>query len=135
VGRRPRRLEAPGSTGNWDVAVDTRDGELVFVGPRAFGIDSEAGIVRFPDMSFDDVQRAPSDSAAYSYDTPVPIATGSTYVVQTREARGSFGRFCFFYGKLEPLDVESEVGTVRFVYDVNTVCDDRDLVPEITDEG
>ena len=135
VSRRPRRLEAPGSTGNWDVAVDTRDGSLVFLGPRAFDIESEAGIVRFEDMSFEDVREAPSDSAAYSYDTPVPISTGSTYVIQTREARGSFGRFCFFYGKLEPLEVRVDVGTVRFLYDVNTVCDDRDLVPELREEG
>lgn len=134
VGRQPRKVEAPGVTGNWDVAVDTQGEDLVFLGPRALGVESDAGIVRFEDMSFADVTRAPSDSADYAYEDPVPIRIGSTYVVQTRESRGSFGRLCFFYGKLEPLDVQVDVGTVTFLYDVNTVCDDRDLVPEI-DEG
>lgn len=131
VNRRARRVEAPGATGSWDVAVDTRGQELVFLAPRALEIESDAGIAPFPDMSFDEVTRAPSDSADYAYDEPVPVEAGTTYVVQTRESRGSFGRLCFFYAKLEPLDVRVEEGTVRFLYDVNTVCDDRDLVPEI----
>jgi hypothetical protein len=34
------RIEAPGSTGQWDVAVDTEGGRLVLLTPLFFGIDS-----------------------------------------------------------------------------------------------
>lgn len=130
VNRAPRRIEAPGATGRWDVAVDTVGTDLAFLAPRALGVDSDAGVVRFEGMSFDEVTEAPPDSADYAFDTPVPIRIGSTYAVRTREARGSFGRLCFFYAKVEPVSVEPTVGSVRFLYDVNTVCDDRSLVPD-----
>lgn len=130
VNRQPREIEEPGASGRWDVAVDTREDDLVFLGARALGIDSQAGVFRFPGMSFEEVTEAPSDSADYSYDQPVPIRTGSTYAIQTREVRGSFGRTCFFYAKVEPLQVRPDVGSVTFLYDVNTVCDNRSLVPD-----
>ncbi len=130
VNRTARQVETPGASGRWDVVVDTDGSELVFLAPRALGIDSQAGVVRFEGMSFDEVTEAPADSADYSYEQGVPIRTGSTYAVRTREARGGFGRLCFFYAKLEPLQVSADVGSVQFLYDVNTVCDDRSLVPD-----
>ena len=127
--RRLIRIEAPGSTGEWDFAVDTDGGSLVFLTPVFFGIDSEARIATFPGMSFDEVRRAPSDTAAYVADDPVPVDLGTVYVMRTNESVGSFGRLCSYYAKLEPLEVSVENGTVLFVYDSNPICNELDLVP------
>jgi hypothetical protein len=123
------RLESPGSTGNWDIALDTRDGQLVFLGPNALGLDSRVRIATVPDSNFDDVRRAPSDSTAYVSDEPVPVALNTVYVVRTNLYPGPFGGQCSFYSKLEPLEVDEEQGTVIFVVDTNPLCNDLDLVP------
>ena len=57
---------------------------------------------------------------------------GSVYVFRTREDLDRFGRRCLFYGKLELMEIDREQETVRFLFDRNPICDDRDLVP---DEG
>ncbi len=38
VGNLPLRVEAPLSTGQWDLALDTQGGELVFLPPGALGV-------------------------------------------------------------------------------------------------
>src|SRR5690606_19731433 len=53
------RIEAASSTGNWDIALDTRDGQLVFLPPLALGVQSRARIATFPGMTFDEVRKAP----------------------------------------------------------------------------
>lgn len=130
-GRRvPVVVEAPGATGNWDLAVDTRDGEIVVLPPGALDIESRAGVATFPGLTLDEVEEAPDDSASYAIDEPVPVETGSVYVVRTRQARGRFSQVCVFFGKLEPVEVDAEGGTLRFVFDVNPDCNDRSLVPD-----
>src|SRR5690606_36377996 len=37
-------VEAPNATGNWDVALDTREGDLVFLPPGALCIQSRARV-------------------------------------------------------------------------------------------
>lgn len=128
--RRRVLVEAAGATGNWDMAVDTRDGRLVFVAPSALGVDSRAGIASFPDMTLEELQEAPSDSAAYALTDPVPVDAGTAYVVRTRDTRSSFGRVCSNFAELRPLEIDPGAGTVRFVYDVNPQCNDRSLVPD-----
>ncbi len=120
-------VEAPGSTGAWDIALDTEGGNLVFVLPGTFGITSRARITALPGMTFDDVTEAPADTAAYNAKAPVAVSTGTTYVVQTGSRPGTFGGTCVYYGKLEPLDVNVEQGTLRFIYDTSPVCNDRNL--------
>lgn len=123
------RLESPGATGNWDIALDTRDGQLVFLGPNVLGLDSRVRIATMPDSNFDDVRRAPSDSTVYVSDEPVPVALNTVYVVRTNLYPGPFGGQCSFYSKLEPLELDVEQGTVTFVVDTNPLCNERDLVP------
>ena len=122
-------IEQSEVTGTWDFLLDTRDGELVFVPPAVFGIESEAKMIRLPGMDFDEVLEAPSDTSSYSSDEVVPVQTNSVYVVQTHRGRNKFGMLCVFYGKLQPLEL-SVVGTVTFVFDRNELCGELDLVPK-----
>ncbi len=130
VGRGPLEIHEPGATGAWDLALDTQDGQLVFLPPGALDIMTEAMVLAMPGMDFDDVIEAPTDSTLYSKDQLVLVETSSVYVLRTHAAPGRFGVICVRYGKLQPLQVEPALGTVEFQYDVSTLCDDRGLVPE-----
>jgi len=130
VDRVALQIHAPGVTGSWDLAVDTRDGQLVFLPPGALGLTSEVRVLAMPGMEFDDVLKAPKDSTLYTKDQPLLIDTGTVYVLRTHQGRSQFGVACVFYGKLQPVAVEHALGTVVFQYDVSTLCDDRGLVPE-----
>lgn len=130
--RRTVEVEAPGATGNWDLALDTRDGTLVFVPPGELGIASDAGIATIPGLNLDELEEAPSDSAAYAMEEPVPVELGTAYVVRTRRSQGGFRRTCSYFAEFELVEVNPEVGTVRFVYDTNPKCNDRSLVPDET---
>lgn len=123
------RVEDSEATGNWDVAVDTRDGKIALVAPGVFGVDSKARVARLPGAKFSEVIEAPADTALYSATQPVPVELGSVYVIQTRQGYGSFGRSCVYYAKLEPLEIDPVGGTLRFVYDSSPVCNDRSLIP------
>jgi len=115
--------------GRWDFAVDRRDGQMVFLPPRTLGVASQAALVPLPNISFDEIRDAPADTAVYITREPVPIQTGTLYVVRTHQQSGPFGQICFYYGKLEPLEVNLEAGTVRFLYDISPDCNNRRLVP------
>ena len=130
VNRDAVEIQTPGATGIWDLLLDTRDGQLVFLPPGALEIDSDAMILPLPGQAFDDVLRAPKDSTLYSKDLPVLVETTTVYVLRTHRGTNRFGFPCNFYGKLQPLEVQQALGTVRFVFDVSTLCDDRGLVPE-----
>lgn len=128
--RRPVVIETPGSTGQWDVALDTRNGELVFVLPETLGIPSRARLAMLPGMSFGEVMEAPRDTAAYNAEEPLPVREDAVYVIQTDTRRCNAFQSGVFYGKLEPLEVDAAAGTVQFVFDVHRVCNDRSLAPD-----
>lgn len=130
IGRREVVVESPGTTGTWDMALDDVDGVLSFITPEVLGIESEAGIAAFPDLSFEELREAPADSASYAILEPVPAEVGTVYVIRTREARGQFSQLCLFFGKFEVIEVNEGTGSVRFVFDLNPDCDDRSLVPD-----
>lgn len=117
-------IENPGATGNWDMALDTQDGELFFLMPGTMGISSRAQITSLTGLSFEEVRVAPADTTAYQGDQPVPVELGPIYVVQTDQT----GQ-CVYYAKFEALEADVTLGTLRFVYDVSPVCNSRDLVP------
>lgn len=128
-GRRSYRVEAPGATGNWDIALDTEDGALVLLPPGALGISSRAGIAALPGVTFEAADEAPTDSTAYVTKDPVTVTLGSVYAVRTGEVPGSFGGTCVYYGKMEPLEMDVELGTLTFLYDSNPLCNDNRLIP------
>lgn len=129
LNRTPVRIEAPGATGTWDFALDTRNGGLALLPPGVFGIESKARIVALSGTSFAEVIEAPRDTLLYTAAEPVPVALGTVYVVRTNQYIGSFGTRCVNYGKLEPLELDVGLGTLRFVYDSSPVCNDRKLIP------
>lgn len=125
----PIRIEVPTATGTWDVAVDTRAGEIVFLPPGALNVTGGARIATLEGLTLDDVVRAPADTLVYVKDAPVPVKMGEIYVVRTNRQRGSFGRSCVYYAKVEAVEIDPVGGTLRFREVTNPVCNDRDLVP------
>lgn len=129
INRQTVRIESAQSVGRWDLAVDTQGGQLVFLPPDAFDVQSRAAVLLLPDTSFADVLQAPADTTLYSHEEPVPVDVGNVYVVRTRQVRGSFGRNCVYYAKLEPLSIDVALGRLTFVFDASPVCNDRRLIP------
>ncbi len=127
--RRFVQIETPGATGAWDIAVDTEGNDIVLLTPGAMGLDSRAVITTVTDRTFEEVRKAPADTAAYVSDVPVTVELGPIYVIQTDEAVGTFGSRCVYYAKLEALDIDPTLGTLLFKYDSNPVCNSRDLIP------
>ena len=131
--RRILVVETPGSTGEWDIAVDDDGARMSLVPPAALGIDSRAGIAPLPGLTFDEVTEAPADSAAYVVDERVPVEIGTVYAVRTSEARGFFGELCVYYAKMVPTVANLEDRTLEFFFDASPVCNGRSLVPTETD--
>lgn len=122
-------VEAPTATGNWDMAIDTRDGELVLLPPGALGVESRARIAALEGLELDDVTEAPSDTLVFSASVPVPARMGTTYVIRTGQRAGSFGTRCVYFAKMEPVSIDVAAGTMTFREVTNPVCNDRRLVP------
>jgi hypothetical protein len=123
------RIESATATGTWDMAVDTRGGEIVLLPPGALGVTSRARIAPLPGTTFAEVIEAPADTLLYTADQPVPVTMGTIYVVRTNQYQGSFGTRCTNYAKLEPLVIDPSGGTLSFVFDASPVCNDRRLIP------
>lgn len=128
-----RRLEDPDTGNDWDLAMREEDGTFYFLPPRNLGVPSRVGIHRVPNVEWEDVREAPADTAAYETREPVEVAEDDIYVVRTREQSDRFGRVCVFYAKLEPVDLDSDLLRLRFTYDINPRCSDRNLVPDDVD--
>lgn len=122
-------IETPGATGSWDVALDTRNGELVLLPPGALGVSARAAITALPGLTLDDVTKAPSDTLVYDGDSPVPVEQGTVYVVRTNRQAGSFGQTCVYYAKVEPVEIDVPNGTLTFRYVSSPVCNSLDLIP------
>jgi len=127
--RRILVVEAPGSSGSWDLAVDDDGTEMYFVLPEVLGIESRAALAPVPGVSFEDLTEAPSDTAAYIGNEIIPIQIGTVYAVRTSEGTGFFGETCVYYGKLQPIEKDLVRGTVSFFFDASPVCNDRSLIP------
>ncbi len=127
--RRAVILEDPQSQGRWDFAVERQGDGLVFLPPRVLGVTSQAGVAAIPQAAWVDVVMAPADTAAYATRTAVPIELGTIYVIRSHQQPGFFGRLCSHYGKVEPLEIDVEAGTLRFLHDVNPDCNNRSLIP------
>ncbi|HSH75237.1 MAG TPA: hypothetical protein VLA09_06120 [Longimicrobiales bacterium] len=122
-------VEAPGTAGTWDVAVDTRGQELVLLPPGALGITARAAIGVLGTVNFDDVTEAPEDTLLYEPEEPVSLSNGTVYVVRTNRRPGSFGSSCVYYAKMEPVTIDVPGGVLTFRYVSSPICNSRDLVP------
>ena len=122
------RVEDPGATGSWDVAVDTLGGNLVFLPPGALGITARARIATLPGIRFDDLREAPEDTAVYEADLPAIVDGSTVYVVSTNRRVGSFGSSCIYYAKVEPLTFDVLEGVLTFRYVSSPLCNNREFV-------
>ncbi len=127
--RRAVRIEAPTTGDDWDLALDFRDGEFVFLPPAALGLSSRAGLAVLEGATFESATEAPSDTTAYTTDAPVPVRLGRIYVIRTRRHSGFWGTLCHYYGKIEPLASDPNSGSLHFQFDLSQACNDLDLVP------
>ncbi len=123
------RVESALATGTWDVAVDTRGGQIVLLPPGALGVRSTARITTFEGLALTDVVEAPRDSTLYVANDPVPVRQGTVYVIKTNRSAGSFGSSCVYYAKMEAVDIDPLGGTLTFQYVSNPICNSIDLVP------
>jgi hypothetical protein len=123
------RIEAATSTGTWDIAVDTRNGQIVLLPPGALGVTSKARITVVSGQTFDQVTDAPADTTLYTANEPVPVSNGNIYVVRTNQSIGAYGTPCVYYAKLEPVDIDPTDGILTFAFDSSPVCNDRRLIP------
>jgi hypothetical protein len=121
-------VEEPNATGSWDVAIGTQGGQLVLLPPGALGITTRARISVLGAVNFDEVVEAPEDTLLYEDDQPVPVSSGSVYVVRTNRRTGSFGMSCVYYAKVEPVTIDVAGGTLVFRYVASPICNSRALV-------
>lgn len=128
-GGRPVVVEALGATGNWDIALSERNGQLVLLPPGAVAgaPSSNAAIAVIRDQAFEQLARAPTDTTAFESQEPVTLEQAPVYVVRSH-LNPSF-RACFYYAKLELVDVDPAVGRARLRYTRNPLCNNRDLIP------
>ena len=122
-------VEAPGATGTWDIAIDVVGQEMVLLPPGALGITARARVGALGAVNFDEIVEAPEDTLQYGADDPVPVSTGTVYVVRTNRRPGSFGSSCVYYAKMEPVTVDVAAGVLTFRYVSSPICNSRDLVP------
>lgn len=121
------RIEVPGMTGLWDVAFSEEGGQFVLLPPSWFpGVSSRAGIAVIEGQSFEEVIRAPADSASYSITEPVPVRTDVVYVFRTGRRPLSS---CIYFAKATAVALDEEAGRLEMQIVRNPVCADRYLVP------
>ena len=123
------RIEAPTTGTNWDLAVDVRDSEFVWLPPGALGIASQSALATAENETFATIREAPADTARYVSTEPIPIRTDRIYVIRTRQHAGLFNALCTYSGKIQALDVDVPGGAVSFQFDVSGACNSRSLVP------
>lgn len=121
-------IEGVGTSLRWDVALSETESAFVLLPPGAFpGIDASAGVAEFTDRSFEELERAPADTAAYTRTQAVTLRPGPVYVVRSRPNPQL--RSCVYFAKLHIVDTDPAAGTVRLAYTRNPFCNDRALVP------
>lgn len=122
-------LEAPGVTGNWDIALVDVGGGLALAPAASFqGLESRARIGVLRDRVLDDVKEAPRDTSAFTAE-PIALRAGDVYLVRSRRASCGGVSSGYRYAKLRPVTIDETAGTLRFEIVVNPYCDNRSFVP------
>lgn len=118
-------VEAPTSTGQWDIAVVDGTAELELAPAGIFdGITATPAIVPITGQTFEELAKAPSDEKLYNDAAAVSAAPGLLYVIRSRQVSR-----CIYYAKLETLSQDLVAGTLTFRYMANVNCNDRSLIP------
>lgn len=131
IGLVPVRVESPGATGSWDVALAEEDGRPVLLPVGALpGAPPAVGIATILDQHFEGVTRAPRDTAQYRRDAAVELRMDAVYVVRTRVRPGTG---CIHYARIRPVEWDAELGSFHFEVVRNPNCNDRALIPPGSD--
>jgi len=121
------RVDLPGASGLWDVALREVDGEFVLLPAGVVGgIGIRPGIAVVEDQAFEDVLRAPRDTAAYTRAEPVQVRTDAVYVIRSGRRAGTS---CIYFAKAEVVAVDADEGRVDIRVVQNPYCNDRFLIP------
>lgn len=124
AGQRPVRTDVdPG----WDFLYRVEPSGSPVMVPRGVVIEGEtqAG-VQVVSESFTGLEQAPA--AGYAVDAPVEVAEGDVVAVRTRQDP-SLNIQCRRYVKMEILDVDMDLGILRFRFLRNPNCEQRILIP------
>ena len=131
VNHRTLRIEDPTASGAWDFALTGGvDGPLTLTPLGAFfDVENRAGLGIERDASFEEIERASADDADYVTDETVALEEGVVYIVRSRQTGGG----CVRFGKMEPLEIDQDAGTLTFRLIRNPNCNETDLVPDEDD--
>lgn len=111
---------------NWDFAVRAGQGTVNLVPARALGIELRSAITPpIVGVSFPDLREAPGQ-ASFVGDSAISMQVGNVHVARSRDLGGSG---CVQFAKLQPLEVDTQAGTVRLQVTTNERCGDPRLVP------
>ncbi|HEX2167921.1 MAG TPA: hypothetical protein VHG09_11875 [Longimicrobiales bacterium] len=122
-------LEAPGVTGQWDIALTDFNGELALAPASAFeGVESRSRIGVDTTRTFENLTEAPRDTLQFGVE-PLPLRQGDVYIVRSRRASCGGVSAGYRYGKLRPITIDEAAGTLTFELVVNPYCDNRSFVP------
>ncbi|HEX6587543.1 MAG TPA: hypothetical protein VF039_00860 [Longimicrobiales bacterium] len=127
VNSRSLRIEDPAASGAWDFVLTGGDGTPLTLTPLGafFDVDNRAGLHVDRDAEFLPLERAPSAESAYVTDEPVTVEDDVIYIIRSRQTSGG----CVRFAKLDPLEIDQEVGSLTFRVIRNPRCNDTDLVP------
>ncbi len=129
TGPRPVVLESSTTGQSFDVVLTDQGGTFSLLPSGALlGQATRAGIATVTADSLKAIRNAPSDTAAYKQNVPVPMVIGKFYVVRSRRVScllttGSY------YAKLQVLSFNPDSGSMKFAYVRNPSCGDQTLVP------
>lgn len=120
-------IEAIDIAGGWDLGfVEDKAGASFLMAGAIDGYPPQAMMQAMPGYSFDELVRAP----AAGYDSAlVALHIGTVYALRTRNVTDGYGNTCRYAAKLEPLELDTVRGILRFHYLRNPNCGSRDLVP------
>ena len=122
-------VESASETQSFDMLLMEQSGGFALTPSGAvLGTSNRAGIAAVTADSLREIRKAPSDTAAFQQNAPVPVQPGQFFVVRSRRVScvlttGSY------YAKLQIVSVDPVGGTLRFAYARNPYCGDSSLVP------
>jgi hypothetical protein len=123
--RNPERLT---DAEQWDLALRRTSAGLVFRPFTPVASTLRGAGITVATRGFADVEKAPRGTSAYSSD-PVPVTQGGVYLLRSRQFL-SGSSVCVKYAKIQVLEIDQALSTVRFAVVINEGCDDERLADD-----
>jgi len=130
VNRGAVRIEQPGMSVSWDLALSEEGGQFVLL-PSGVLPDnpSPAALAHMPGADFKTLDAAPKREDSRWVDSlAVPLTVGEVYVVRSRPVSCIYVTGSYF-AKMRAVSVDPVVGSVTLELITNPYCNDRALVP------